>query len=342
MANRWIAPPLNEQGVVLALGIKVEEIEKAYLFTGYFDGSDCVGTFNYSACTLQSAIGEYDVTIDGEVLSLVDAANPTIVALANNTQANSPLMNFLGTYGHNSTLAGILSLADLQWESMITFAHQPGDRSQIAVLTTDSSAATAFQIPYGGIQQRCPSFSNPHGEVLKNMNMLMVQAGAIMASQDSSVVADFESRTDPGTPPFRRTITGYRTGAHDVYHTNYMYFLGAALVEAFCVAFVAPLYWGWWKLGRHMSFSPLEIAKVRSSQLQDATLAADKNLLAFGSPLLADCNSNCSGRELVKSTGSRRVRYGAKRPTRADGTRTLGFADSSTLEKPARGMQFDV
>ena len=211
-----------------------------------------------------------------KVLSLVDAANPTIVALANNTQANSPLMNFLGTYGHNSTLAGILSLADLQWESMITFAHQPGDRSQIAVLTTDSSAATAFQIPYGGIQQRCPSFSDPHGEVLKNMNTLMVQAGTIMASQDSSVVADFESRTDPSTPPFRRTITGYRTGAHDVYHTNYMYFLGAALVEAFCVAIIAPLYWGWWKLGRHMSFSPLEIAKVRSSQLQDANLATDK------------------------------------------------------------------
>ena len=342
-ADKFIAPSLNEDGIITALGLEAAEIEKAYLFTGFFDGSDCVGTFNYTACTLQSAIGEYDVTIDRGVLSLVNAAYPTIVALANNTQVDRhSWKNKNGARGHPSTLAGILSLANLKWDSTITFAHQPGDRSQIAAVLTDSPATTAFQRPNDDKLGLCQSFSDPHDEVLKDMNELMVRAGAILASQDSSMIADYESRTDPGTPSFRRTITGYRTGDHDLYHTNYMYYLGAALVEVLCVAVVAPLYWGWWKLGRHMSFSPLEIAKVRSSQLQDANLATDKNLQAFGSPLLADCNSNCSGRELAKSTGSRSVRYGAARPTRADGTRTLGFADSSTVEKPARGMQFDV
>ena len=67
---------------------------------------------------------------------------------------------------------------------------------------------------------------------------------------------------DPGLST-QKTITGLLEGDHGVYHTNFWYFLAAALVEVICIAFVAPTYYGWWELGRPISFSPLELAKVR-------------------------------------------------------------------------------
>lgn len=39
-------------------------------------------------------------------------------------------------------------------------------------------------------------------------------------------------------------------------------YIAAAIVELVCILLVLPTYWGWWKLGRPVSFSPLELAKV--------------------------------------------------------------------------------
>lgn len=65
--------------------------------------------------------------------------------------------------------------------------------------------------------------------------------------------------------PIHYPTTGYLKGDHNVFQTNYYYFLAAAIVELVCIAFVAPTYWGWWKIGRPVSFSPLEMAKVRGT-----------------------------------------------------------------------------
>ena len=46
-------------------------------------------------------------------------------------------------------------------------------------------------------------------------------------------------------------------------HADRCRFLAAALLELICIGLVLPTYVGWWKLGRSVSFSPLEIAKVR-------------------------------------------------------------------------------
>ena len=256
-----IAPSLTEQGMAITAGLEVVDVEKAYLFTGFFQGADCVGVFNYTACTLSSAIGEYDVTIDDGVLSLDNAKDPKIIALANNTQVDQKQ----NVSGHKSTLAGILSLFTLKWDSYITFVHQPGHKEQIAEVLTGTVAATAFQQPNEGTRGKCPQFTDAHDKVLGDLNELMVRAGAILASQDSATVSELESRTDPGCPSFQRIIKGHRVGEHDVYHTEYMYFLAAALVEVICIAAIAPTYFGWWRIGRPVSFSPLEMAKVSSS-----------------------------------------------------------------------------
>lgn len=73
-----------------------------------------------------------------------------------------------------------------------------------------------------------------------------------------------QSGLDPGLP-VNTTTTGYRIGHHNVFHTDLRWFAAAAAVEIFCIALILPTYFGYWRLGRKVSFSPLEIAKVNSN-----------------------------------------------------------------------------
>ncbi len=70
-----------------------------------------------------------------------------------------------------------------------------------------------------------------------------------------------ETLLEPGLT-INSTIIGQVQGQRNVFHTDFSYFIGAALLELVCIAFVLPTYWGFWRLGRAVSLSPLEIAKV--------------------------------------------------------------------------------
>ena len=109
-----------------------------------------------------------------------------------------------------------------------------------------------------GLDATCPSFRDPHDDMVAELNTLMVRAGLEASKQDPAYL---KSRLDQGVE-FQTTTTGYLTGTESVYHTDFAFFAAAMVVELVCVALVAPTYWNWWKLGRSVSFSPLEIAKV--------------------------------------------------------------------------------
>lgn len=74
----------------------------------------------------------------------------------------------------------------------------------------------------------------------------------------------------------------------------------------------SPRFWGWWKLGRNVSFSPLEIGKVRFEILAGSTEVSLIYCQAFEAPLLHECNSNSSGNEIAKSAGQMAVQYGIR------------------------------
>jgi hypothetical protein len=86
----------------------------------------------------------------------------------------------------------------------------------------------------------------------------------VSASTNSTYQSDLQSRMDPGMF-MHSTVNGTIEGSHPVYETNFIYFMAAAVVEVIVVAVLIPIYWGWWTLGRPVSFSPLEIAKVEYS-----------------------------------------------------------------------------
>lgn len=94
--------------------------------------------------------------------------------------------------------------------------------------------------------------------MLRNLNELMFRTGIAASSLSSSAL---ESSLDPDQVT-NATVLGHNYGQQSVFTTNFYYYLGAALLESLCIFLILPTYWGYWRLGRSVSFSPLEIAKV--------------------------------------------------------------------------------
>ena len=247
--------------------------EKLNLITGFAQPKDCAGIMTYQACTLESAIGSYEVDIKDNQATLLNPAHPDIIAIANNTGINNVYSEDHDYYP--STLGGIGALVATRWDGQIMTYSQRGSTSTISLGTGFEYFIQRFD------PDDCMAFDNPHEDMLATLNKLMVYTGVAAAvSTNASYYGLFESRMDPGLQ-INTTAMGYRQGEHNVYHTNYWYFLAATMVEVVCIALVLPTYWGWWTLGRSVSFSPLELAKVRILALS-STLTCDNSSSKVG------------------------------------------------------------
>ena len=87
------------------------------LVTGFGTFGDCICVLNYTICTLESAVGEYEVRLDGDRLTVANPEVPTILALANNTAPNYTWVQEQD--GRTSTLSGIATLAINTWNSTV-------------------------------------------------------------------------------------------------------------------------------------------------------------------------------------------------------------------------------
>lgn len=76
-----------------------------------------------------------------------------------------------------------------------------------------------------------------------------------------------------------------------MYRAHYGFLAGAVALTVITVLVVLATLNGFWRLGRAVSLSPVEIAK------------------AFGAPLLVSEHSNAKADELVKSAGTMPVQY---------------------------------
>jgi hypothetical protein len=117
------------------------------------------------------------------------------------------------------------------------------------------------------------------------------------------------------------TATGYVQGDHDVYSTDLLWFLAAAVVELGCILLTIPTYWRYWRIGRSVSFSPLEIAK------------------AFEAPMMSDCNSNSTARSIAKGMGDLPVKYGCDTSTVQVDSRLL-FGSPGDVFRPQTNSRF--
>lgn len=76
-----------------------------------------------------------------------------------------------------------------------------------------------------------------------------------------------------------------------IYNTHRGWVAGSTAVVCFACLAILSTYWGWWRLGRQVSMSPLEIAR------------------AFGAPLLETADPNATGDDLKKELGTQKIRF---------------------------------
>jgi len=86
---------------------------------------------------------------------------------------------------------------------------------------------------------------------------------------------------------------------------------------------VLPLLRGWWRLGRQVSLSPIEISR------------------AFGAPeLLVGSASNSDVGELISNVGERGIRYGEVVSGSSQAAPVLGFANPTVVQPPKKGVLY--
>lgn len=94
------------------------------------------------------------------------------------------------------------------------------------------------------------------------MNELMFRIGVHAATQYD--LEHLRPLLDQGVE-IRQNIIGLDRSAYEVYESAWPFYIGAVLVELLSIALVAATFWGYQKLGRDVSLSPLETAKVKHS-----------------------------------------------------------------------------
>ncbi|KAF8540230.1 hypothetical protein BDD12DRAFT_834353 [Trichophaea hybrida] len=77
-----------------------------------------------------------------------------------------------------------------------------------------------------------------------------------------------------------------------IYISHYKFLFLALILPLLAVLVIIPLFFGWWELGRSVSFSPPEWAK------------------AFDAPVLSGPSLNADINMLLEVVGDRKVRYG--------------------------------
>lgn len=107
-----------------------------------------------------------------------------------------------------------------------------------------------------------------------------------------------------------------------LYNTNFVYVFCAIAVSLLGVVAIAPLYRGWWELGRAVSLNPLEIAK------------------AFDAPILERVNWNATKQQISDQAVIKRVRYGAIDADGEGAVPRLNFFEEDLIRMPRSGETF--
>ena len=87
-------------------------------------------------------------------------------------------------------------------------------------------------------------------------------------------------------------VTGVPQSKVPVYRADMAYFAAAASVQVFAILIILFTFYGWWRIGRDATFSPIEIAK------------------AFDAPLLKDAPSTQSRYRVALIESDRKIQYG--------------------------------
>lgn len=261
--------------------------------------SECKGDVAVRNCTMAPATLAYHVII----------ANNTIALDRGYTYEDDRLINYTET-NWRQLHGGIYIALQGMFSAKVTlrFAGAVG----YDMTTMGITALRYSRQAVGDTHSMCQNqWLDPTHDILMTARELMFRLA--LQGNNTDVVAQSVLLTQRGT---------------EVVYTSDFLFLGLALLLIGLASIsVVPLLMYWWRLGRDVSLSPIEIAR------------------AFSAPELMDSGSNLDASRLVKDIGSREVRYGVVSFQNADGywgqiTSELAFAPSGVVQAPQKGEQY--
>lgn len=247
--------------------------------------------------------------------------------------------------GSHNTLGGISLAFSRLFDSSISL------ESDITNFGADVFVQGSFAAPYAQFAQGTTNknflnntYSSPMDELLANIRDIMFRSSvAIVEHKVADYVwtdGTFQQDAQGSNVP-SQTIT--HLGEYRIYHTAYKtntFILGIGVgLMVVAVLAIMPLFWGFWRLGRKVSMSPLEVAKaLHYSTITDPQTGAAEvysvldvrrhpdRLPQFGSNFPAD--------ELVKLLGKTKVKYGEVAPN------ILGIGLSEYTETARKGWRY--
>ncbi|KAF1833723.1 hypothetical protein BDW02DRAFT_569704 [Decorospora gaudefroyi] len=314
-------------------------------FTAVFKGeSTCTGELNRTHCVLHPATIGYPIVMTNNTIDLdPDGSWET-------DQAYDLHPPWLQTYRGPTTHGGMYLYAnelykshmDTRWDGIAGWhgwtTGTTGYRYMVNLGNINNSSMIG-----GCVMQ----FVDPTSDILSTVREIAFRT-ALYIPGDAAVTAT-RSLTDTDTDTegvrlgrfgaygepsmnaslrestYRRAVTIQQTRVEIVFKSQYQYLAIAVSITLAATCCVLVVLAGWWRLGREVSLSPVEIAR------------------AFNAELLADSQPNADADALLKSCGSKAVRYGAVWGDVGQGEHPmpmLRFEETERCEKPKQGQVF--
>ena len=232
----------------------------------------CTGELIVRNCSLAAGTVAYDVVIDGPSSTISLAPGTTVW---NDTRVGPPdFLQLEDVSGTLSTYGGMFLALSNRLTTTFGLQFAGGIGWEYDGAQGESAIGYARNIDNAGATCNI-TFADPTADYLEEIRSLMFRTAVLSANETN-----------------RQTVTATATGSHTIYKTNYIFTALATFVSLLPIAVVLLTFHGSQNLGRHVSLSPIEVAR------------------AFGAPILRNSNSNAPARALLKQVGSRPVKYG--------------------------------
>lgn len=242
----------------------------------YKSVSECDGYLNLTQCTLKPATLDYHVVLNNDTIALDPSYTYRDDSVIKYTPPEFQVSQGPTTHGGMGLALNSLfsSVGHLRFTGAVGYELVTSGAPSIEYSIAFFNSSDAHSL------YACPvAWSNPTDDMLGTARQLAFRAALASANISNSTNI--------------QTMNGFQETQLVVYNSHYVY-LSVALVFTLLSTFATiPVFLGWWKLGRNVSLSPIEIAK------------------AFDATALVSSDSNLPAKELLMEVGERQIRYGA-------------------------------
>jgi hypothetical protein len=206
-------------------------------------------------------------------ITLNDPANPRFISWANNTAITPETIDTFNLQLSGwprwikTTLAGIVHAFYYEFK-LYGQASPPGSKHPDVLpinLRIDSlfryQQVTNYEQYLNGTA--CSfAWKDVRPAAMAGLNELMFRIGVHVANTYDH--ASLKDMLDPGVIT-NYTTTGMLHTPTEVFKSDFAFYIAAAALELLAIMLVLSTFYGYWRLGRHVSFSPLEVAKAHNA-----------------------------------------------------------------------------